>query len=388
MADKLEWLGKHLVLIRYLTVADAAAKENYKIPPELEDLFTGVSGAQEMVFRLAETSNFKAACELLAYIAHKRAGVWWGYRCVLSLLEELKANPAVERDISEIGADFEVKVPDWAKVEVPEEDPNANAAAKEAFEEAKTQIKALEAKLDPEVHSIAKVAVETAFQEFERVHGIHPVDLLKKIGARINEDPYPIDPNSPAFVEAAKLKAQVQAVRVDTIDTIKSVLPPKLPEREKKLRANALNAVFRWVAAPNAENSQKCLDIGNECADSPAGLLSLSSFWAFGDLMPIGEHTVPTPAGIAPNGLNQVLLMCALHKGGTRKVKERYEEYFRLGVEVLIGADNWEPYLVEGKAPHEEDISTQSKPLQKEQPPENNFSENSLRKNTYKRWKP
>ena len=383
MADKLEWLGKHLVLIRYTSVADAAANENYKIPVELEELFSGITGAQDMAFRLAQTSNYKAACELLAYIAHRRAGVWWGYRCILSLLEELKANPAVDRDISEIGADFEVKVPDWAKFEVPEMDPALEAELNEARAQAKAEFVALEARLDPEIHAFTKEVIEIAFQEFEKVHGIHPIDLLKKVGERVGDDPFHIDPNSPAFVEADKLKAQIETVRQETVETIKSVLPPKNPAHEKKLRDNALQAVFRWVAAPDRENSQKCLDVGNECSDTPAGLLSLSSFWAFGDLMPMGEQVVPTPPGLAANGLNQVLLMCSLHKGGTRKVKERYEEYFRLGVEVLTGADNWEPYLVSGKAPHEEDVPVNLHPTSLSS--ENDGEEKN---NDYKRWRP
>jgi hypothetical protein len=196
--------------------------------------------------------------------------------------------------------------------------------------------------------------VEFAFQEFKKVHGIHPIDLLKKLGERAKEDPFKVDPNSPVFKAKTELHAQLAAVQKETIDTIKSVLPPKTPEHEKKIRDNALAAVFRWVAAPDAENSQKCLNIGNECPDIPAGLLSLSAFWAYGDLMPLGEQPVPTPPGLAANGLNQVLLLCALHKGGTRKVKERYEEYFRLGIEALTGADNWEASLAAGKAPHEE----------------------------------
>jgi hypothetical protein len=67
----------------------------------------------------------------------------------------------------------------------------------------------------------------------------------------------------------------------------------------------------------------------------------------------MGEQTVPTPPGLAANGLSQVLLFCALHKGGTRNVKERYEEYFRLGVDVLTGKDNWEESLAQGKMPHD-----------------------------------
>jgi hypothetical protein len=69
--------------------------------------------------------------------------------------------------------------------------------------------------------------------------------------------------------------------------------------------------------------------------------------------MPLGEQTVPTPPGLAANGLSQTLLLCALHQGGTRKLKERYEEYFRLGVDVLTGKDNWEASLAEGRMPHE-----------------------------------
>jgi hypothetical protein len=68
----------------------------------------------------------------------------------------------------------------------------------------------------------------------------------------------------------------------------------------------------------------------------------------------MGEQIVPTPPGLAANGLSQVLLFCALHKGGTRKLKERYEEYFRLGVDVLTGKDNWEESLAQGKMPHDE----------------------------------
>jgi hypothetical protein len=228
---------------------------------------------------------------------------------------------------------------------------------------------------------LVEEAVEFAFQEFKKVHGIHPMDLIKQLGARLNEDPHPIDRNSPIFQEAEKLKAQLAAVQKETVDTIKSVIPPKVPEHEKKLRDNALSAVYRWIAVPDEVNSKACLDIGNECPDTPAGLLALTAFWSFGNLMPGGDQTVPTPPGLAANGLCQVLLMCALHKGGTRKLKERYELYFNLGVDVLSGKDNWEASLTNGKPPHLETRQPESSPSAPIPPPANN--------NTgYKRWKP
>ncbi|MFP3040549.1 hypothetical protein LQZ19_01895 [Treponema primitia] len=398
MADKIDWLNRHLVLLRYLAVADAAEKEGYKIPPQEEELFALNPGAEDAVFHLADKGNFKEACALLAYIAHRRAAIWWGYRCVLSLLEELRQNPAVDRDIADIAADFTVTVPDWAKIELPPPPDTSPLSAQVA--DLRAQNKEMEALVNPEILKLVRDAVEVAFQEFKKIHGIHPIDLAKKLGERINEPRVVIDPASPIFKAEAELKAQLAAVQKETVETIKAVLPSKVPAHEKKLRDNALSAVYRWVAAPDAENSQKCLDIGNECADTPAGLLCLSGFWAYGNLMPLGEQTVPTPPGLAANGLNQVFLLSALHKGGTRKVKERYEEYFRIGVEVLTGADNWETSLASGKMPHEEisfpGETPVNKPESKTAPaapvasasPAVPAAEGIQNGNGYKRWKP
>ena len=356
MADKLDWLNKHLVLVRYVSLKDVMEKEGYKIRPDLEELFTGMTGAEDMVFKFAGLERYKCAAELMAYIAHRRAAVWWGYRCVLSLTEELRINPAEERDIADIGASLEPEVPEWAKVEPPQPSPEDLAGMEAQLAQMEADYIKMRASLNQEVLQFIEEGIDVAFQEFKSVHGMTPMDLLKKIGARMAEDPRPIDPNSPIFTETAKLKAQLQQVQKDTVETIKSVIPPKMPEHQKKMRGAALDAVYRWVAAPDAQNSQKCLDTGNECPDTPAGLLCLSAFWAYGDLMPLGEQTVATPPGLAANGLSQTLLLCALHPGGTRKLKERYEEYFRLGVEVLTGGDNWEASLANGKAPHREEV--------------------------------
>jgi hypothetical protein len=381
MADKLDWLGKHLILLRHLTVADAVKEENYKIRPDLEPDFTGVSAAEEMVFKLAKAEKHKDACELLAYVAHRRAGIWWGYRCVHNLMDELQENPPEDRDIADIGTDFEVKVPDFAKVRLP--DPPDTAPMDAVLADLKEKTKAMRSKADPQVMKMVDDAVAVAFGEFKKVHGVHPVELVQQLCARLAEDPLPVDPASPAFVAQAELRAKLLALQKETVDTIKSVLPPKVPEHEKKLRDNVLNAVYRWIAVPDEVNSKMCLDIGNECPDTPAGLLSLSAFWAFGNLMPGGEQTIATPPGLAANGLCQVLLLCALHKGGTRKVKERYEQYFNLGVDVLSGRDNWEESLADGKAPHETLSGavpdTLSGPAAPPSPPSNNG---------YKRWKP
>jgi hypothetical protein len=384
MADKLDWQNKHLVLLRYITLKDVVEKENYKIRPDLAELFVGVNNATDMVFKFAEEGRWKCACELLAYIAHRRAAVWWGYKCVLSLIEELKVNPAEERDISEIGADFDVVVPDFAKVKPPEPDPEAIARAKAQLAQIEADSQKARSAVDPDLMAYVEEAVEVVWQIFKDTYGIHPMDLVKKLAKEGAQDFDRIDRNSPIFQEAAKLKTKLKTVQKETVDTIKSVLPPKVPEHEKKMQDNALAAVYRWVAAPDDPNSKVCLDAGNECPDTPAGLLALTAFWSFGNLMPGGEQVIATPPGMAANGLCQTLLLAALHKGGVRKVKERYEEYFRLGVEVLTGKDTWEESLASGKAPHEED-SAAAPAAEQEKPPK---SGESSGQGSYKRWNP
>jgi hypothetical protein len=330
-----------------------------------------------MVFKFADCGRYKCACELLAYIAHRRAAVWWVYRCVSSLAEELAINPAEERDIADIGVNMEPDVPDFAKVKPPTASPEDIANMQAEMAKAEAEYQNMRKLADPEMLKLVEDGIEVAFQQFKSVHGIHPMDLIKKIAERMKEEPYPIDPDSPIFKEAAKLKAQLAAVQKETVETIKSVIPPKVPAHEKKLRDNALSAVYRWIVAPDEVNSQKCLDIGNECPGTPAGLLSLSAFWAYGNLMPMGEQVVPTPAGLAVNGLCQTLLLCVLHPGGTRTLKERYEWYFNVGVDVLSGKDTWGESLTEGVAPH----TVASKP-----PPQTPQEQPSP--SAYKRWKP
>jgi hypothetical protein len=212
--------------------------------------------------------------------------------------------------------------------------------------------------------------------------------MMRKLVERMKGPSMVVDPASPVFKARDELHAKLQALQKETVDTIKSVLPPKAPAHEKKVRDNALGAVYRWVAAPDDPNSKACLDIGNECPDTPAGLLALTAFWSFGNMMPGGDTVVATPPGLAANGLCQTLLLSALHKGGVRKPKERYEEYFNLGIDVLTGKDTWVESLVDGKAPHELELgqpaAAAAKPAENGEAHENGASG----QNGYKRWKP
>jgi hypothetical protein len=189
VADKLDWLNKHLVAVRYVAIADVAEKEGYKIRPDLAEFFVGVTNAEDMVFKFAGCGRYKCACELMAYIAHRRVAVWWVYRCVSSLVEELAVNPAEDRDIADIGVNMEPEVPDFAKVEPPKATPEDIAEMQAKMAQADAEYQAMRKLADPEMLKLVEDGIEVAFQQFTAVHGIHPMDLLKKIGERLKQDP-------------------------------------------------------------------------------------------------------------------------------------------------------------------------------------------------------
>ena len=70
--------------------------------------------------------------------------------------------------------------------------------------------------------------------------------------------------------------------------------------------------------------------------------------------MPQGKQVIPTPAGLMSNGLNCLLLSCALQQGGIFNFAQRFQRYYNFGYECLLGKSNWSPYVAAGTSLHEE----------------------------------
>ena len=62
--------------------------------------------------------------------------------------------------------------------------------------------------------------------------------------------------------------------------------------------------------------------------------------------------TVPVPPELPGTGLNSVLLMLALDQKGHLKMPERYERYFKLGMDVVFGKNLWTEAVSEKLSPH------------------------------------
>ena len=359
MSDNLEWRNRHGVLYRHQTVQDAVEKEKYKLTSDLEPFVTmNPMRSEDYVTALMAAGRHKEVCEFLPYALHRRAAVWWAYSSLVTLMEEQDANPPVERDIADIGKPKPMTVPEWAKMpDLEGMKAKENAAAADVirelyapFEKLIADVRAAVPPEDLKLWDDCYAGVDKAFKD---KHGVTMMELVRKAAEKDAGPDYTFDKNSPIYKEVSALKAQLEQVRQETVAHIKSVMPKVDLKRQKKLRDDAMQAVYRWVVSPDEVNTKLAFDIGNECTDQPAGLLALAASWSFGDMNPDGKVTVPTPAGLAANGVSQVLLKAALAKGGTRKTPERFRLYAELGVEVSLGKHNWAESVEEGQSPHE-----------------------------------
>lgn len=369
MSDKLDWRERHVVLFRHRTVEETVDQEHYELSTELGRLATDYPDSESFLEQLILRKDFKEACRFLCYNLHHRAAEWWGYRCVVNLLDEIKKAPAKVRDISEIGKPKPFVIPEWAK-EAPLAGDNTDyfAEIQNSIAKLKSDVQSL---FDEDVLEFMGEVKGIFDEEQRKLYGMSLDELLQKAMNVYQGDDSPsrVDPNSPIFKAESDLKSQVEAVRTQTIETIKSVLPLKDEKKQIARKASALDAVYRYVVSPDDDNASVCLDIGNLLPDEPEGLLSLCAFWSYGNLAP-GKNVVKTPAGMFANGLNGLLLMCALKEGGVLTPKQRYEQYYNLGYAVASGADNWGESVEMSEIPHDAEpkSSTISRQEIKKQP--------------------
>lgn len=355
MADKLDWLNQHFVLLLHSQVESVVLNENYKLPFEFKDLAKNCPLSEDFIKKLAVDQKYKEASEFLSYNLHHRALAWWAYCCVLSLRKELALNPAQEIDIESIGKPKPFDIPDWAKEPPkrtisPEDQKILDDLYKKLDEYKALNEKALKL-VDPEIMQAHQEIQDIVYGEFKKIYGKNPQEMLQDAlneleKAKDSDSFFDIE-NSPIVKAERELSEKIEGIRQNTIKTIKSALPKKSKEELKLQTDSAIKASLGYVIAPTDENSKKCMDLGNACPDTPEGLLSLVCFWSYGNLMPMSNQVVKTPAGLAANGFNSLLLMCALAKGGRRNFDERVHHYFNIGKEVAFGINNWSEHMTD-----------------------------------------
>ncbi len=363
VSNQLDWMNKHLVLLQYQTVNEAVEQEMFPATTDLLEIAEKYPNSEDFLHELENRKEYKDACAFLAYNLHHRAAVWWSYICVIDLLKELKKAPAKPRDIDDIGKPKPFNLPDWAKKPEGLDQPYDVDKKLAEFRDYKDKAFAAHQErlknIDPEIRKSCEEAIEIVMQEVRQKHGGKDLfDLLnaacEKVVRDHNQD-FVIDvANSPITKAKKELQDKIEASRKETIETIKAALPKVDLKAQLKNKRSALDSVYSYIVSPDEDNANNCIKIGNKGPDTPEGLLALVAFWSFGDLAPKGTVVVKTPAGLLGNGINSLMLMLALAPGGEKKLKERYETYFKLGYDVAAGKNNWSKSIEEGKAPHAE----------------------------------
>ena len=356
MSDKLDWRERHAVLFLHPTVQEVVDNEMLELSSDLSELAASFPESNEFLEQLVLRKNYKEACRFLCYNMHRRAAIWWAYRCVVDLGHEVALSPFKPRDIADIGKPKPFNIPDWAKMPEDIEKislPDLKKQVDDTIANFKAEIQKI---IDPDVIKLVD-EVKAIFDDAQRErYGKTLEDLLNEyietFKDRDNDSPTYIDMNSPLFQAEAKLREDVEKMRQDTVETIKSVLPDPDVKMITKRQANALDRVYAYVVSPDNDNAQQCLEIGNKIPDQPEGLLAMSAYWSFGNLSSDKNNVVKTPAGLMANGLNGLMMMCALKQGGDLKPKQRFEKYYNLGYGVLIGSDNWGDSVEKMQAPH------------------------------------
>lgn len=388
MADDLKWRNQHPILQQHDTVAEVVSKEQLKLTTELQALAQQYPASADYLQQLHARGKDKEACTFLAYNLHHRIAVWWGYECVVDVLTEILQKPAPVKDIADIAKPRPLRIPDFVKEAQKTaqelDDQDVDPKLMQQLNDAVGSLRAIEAQLrqiaPKEMFDLLDEVVAEQNAQFKKVHGMEPMELLRatvKKALEIEKQEREtgmsarIDPNSPIFVETKAMEEKIEKIRQETVALVKAALPAVDEQQQQQDRDNCLEAVYAYIVAPDEVNAQRLLDLGNKIPDKVEGLLSLVAFWSFGDLMPLGKQVVPTPVGLMSNGLNCLLLACALQQGGMFNFAQRFARYYQFGYDCLLGKSNWSDCLQQGKslyAQRQEQIMTRLQQSAAQQP--------------------
>ena len=359
MSDKLDWLNQHVVLFLHDSVAEAAEAEQLSLSTELEKISRIFPRSEEFLEELDRQEKYKEACSFLGYNMHRRASVWWAYLCTVDLMLELKIKPAEKRDISDIGKPRPLHIPDWAKEPEKAEDPAAAEKLKNDIADMDKSV----AELDEAIKQIVPQEIldtvdeikDIFWGELRKEYGKDPEELMKDLASQDPRQKVEVDfENSPMTKAAEELHARIEQTRQKTIRQIKEALGTPDTVKINAEKSSAIDAVYAYIVSPDETNAADCLAAGNKIPDQPEGLLALCAFWSFGNMSPLGENVVKTPAGLFGNGICSLLLMLALSEGGTCEFAERFKKYCRIGFMTAIGRSNWTESVKNNMAPHKE----------------------------------
>lgn len=386
MADKLQWINKHLIFLRYQALKDCCLAEDYHIPRMAEPLLVGsrldehsgvigldtlnstaplvdesmvpVETVERFLQKMLAANLLRESSELLCYALHKRVALWWVYKCVLALRQEQECTPPPPAELAPGAADFVLpKLSDL--LAQPDE---AKAKLLALKRKLNAQKAALAAKMTPEFNAFFAKTLALGEQQYAKVHGIKPRAELAKTLEAFKKPKLPEMKLNPELEKAIaamhKEQAQQQAQMMALLQRLwpqdkiapgqggnPSALPHDLSGEE------ILEHVYQFICEPSEQHAKILLQDGNTHPDTAEGMLAYAAFWSYGNLMPGGDQVVPTPPGLASKGLNMTLFKLCADPNGQLKLDERYALYVQQGLEIGYGHDSFVTALKNGHQP-------------------------------------
>jgi len=340
MADKLDWLNQHFLMLKYNTLEEVIREGGYELPAQLGKMASPGISVQDFVFRLCDHGILEEAIRVLAYAIHHRAGVWWGLVAVRDLYAELEegkkkaAEDAAKQEEAEKQAAAQEaeqrKAEEQAQAEAEAEDRAAEEKAlKEAEEQAQEyekQLAEVKANFTPEQKDMYQMIMDKVREVCKEQTG----KTWEEISALANDVP-----EEEPEVETPEPEEEMPEEEAD---------PTAMPqEMADELNKAAIQAVDAWVREPDAENTVAVLNASEKASGEIESMLASTAFWSYGNLSveDAAEKVTPVPPGLAGNGLSISMLIMSLAEGGFNTQKQRMERYLKLGYEVAIGRSNW-----------------------------------------------
>lgn len=385
MSDKLEWLNQHIILFKHEKISEVVANEGYKVADEIEELANECNdSADEFLKALINAKKDKYACEFLARNIHKRAAIWWVYLCAIDIIKEQKLSftgvfaddkkeepekkqeedmPKWMQDIFK--DDTDNITPQWVKDEVRKAGDGVEEKVQKAynellenFEKLKARQKELEAEVDPDILKLFKDTQEEIYQDIKAETGIYLPEYLKQLLDEI-KNITPEDIAAEKAKESELMDKEMQNL-TDKLDKMKKDIDEQMNfhfpkpnlQKQKKGLQKALDNIYAWIVSPDEINAKNAFESSKGIEDKPIGLLSMSVFWAFGNLNLGGDIYVKAPSELVGNGLNGALLQLSL-EDGQKKPQERWKDFLNLGIQIAYGKNNWEESLTKDYMPHE-----------------------------------
>ncbi|QSH40559.1 hypothetical protein P0136_12635 [Lentisphaerota bacterium ZTH] len=380
-----EGFDKPLIYKEFETVQETIEKNAFRPDEDVETIIRADMPVEELIKSLALKEMLKETCDFMAFSMNRRVGVWWAYNCVRMVKKEIeeahKKNPLPPEE--QLKADIDGKVKEWSdqsEMDAVKKQYEQKAAAVNAkfdaisgkeikdldhplkpvqdyfkhlnnaeMNDAQSAVKQFEKAINafpPAERAASQARIERMYKIYEKENGINPIEQIKQVVTSVlKPDPVPKDT---ALVDQyyGAIQSKIKDIDQYITKSLSQYFPLKisgLPKRPSQKKIDeALKAAKRWIFTPTDKNAALARDAGNPTLQSPEGLCALTAFWSGSNLFPESRQPVTPPPGLAAQGISKTVYLCAMQKGGSKSYDERYEEFFRLGVDCFTGLNTWD----------------------------------------------